>query len=247
VDSRRAFALWLVDQGRISEAVSVAHEAVKSSNRSPASMQLLGSVLTIGASRGFEFEAEEELLRSSAMEARDDATLLLELATLRHMQGRSDEAKSLYQAALRVAPNYVLIYNNLAVVLAEQTETLSDALIHIEKALSLGGPQAELQDTHATILGNLGRHDEARRILKSLISRSPDNSRYRFHLAQIEYQANNIDAAIAELAAAHKHQLADQLLTPYERSALSQLAKLKSTTATKSADRIRSTAIHTAK
>jgi tetratricopeptide (TPR) repeat protein len=247
VDGRRAFALWLANQGRIKEAVSLAYEAVKSSKRSSASMQLLGSLLTIGASRGFQFEVEEELLHSSAMEARGDATLLLELATLRHMQGRSEEAKSLYLAALRVAPNHVLIYNNLAVVLAEQTDTLSDALIHIEKALSLAGPQAELQDTHATILGNLGRHEEARQILRSLIARSPGNSRYRFHLAQIEYQANNIDAAIAELAIAHKHRLGDQLLTPYERSLLSELVKLKSTAATKSADRTQSTAIRTAR
>jgi Flp pilus assembly protein TadD len=142
------------------------------------------------------------------------------------MLGEDEAALKLYQQSIQLNPNNAFAHNNLAMLLLDRSGMSRDSLFHIEEAMRLAGPNPELRDTYAVVLARQGSLDEASRILRSLISRSPRNPRYLFHLAFAYERAGNRIAASEALAKAQSHELDAETLTPQEQRMLYDLRRV---------------------
>ncbi len=219
------FVVWLSNEGRLKDAVQVCLDVTPADEESGRSVQILANVLTWCAARGESYPKAEERLAALVAAQKEDASLLLDLGTLRHMQGRTRDAEALYQRAIKLQPTNALIRNNLAMLLMEQPDTAQQALFEIELAIQSVGSAPELRDTYALVLARTGRARDAKRILQSLVTQAPRVSRYQFHLAVIEHQLANKPEAERWLASAKKNHLAEELMTPVERAMLLDLEK----------------------
>ncbi len=220
---RQSFATWLLEHGKIDDAVQLADQHVQGSDNSADSIQLLSNVLTFAANEGRSFADAEHRLEAAIEVRGSEGNLAFEFATLRHMQGRTDEAIALYRQALRKTPQNVLLLNNLAMVLLEVPGGEQEALQFISRAISLAGPINELRDTQALVLGKAGKSEEARRMLKGLVALSPGSARYQFHLAAVCVQVGGFDEAVEALRQAKLNKLDRELLTPFERTSLKNI------------------------
>jgi predicted Zn-dependent protease len=133
-------------------------------------------------------------------------------------------------------PNNPYARNNFAVLLLEQPDGAREALMQIEDALRMAGPIPELRDTYALALAHNGRPEEACRILRGLLSQSPHNARYLFHLAIASNKAGNEPAAAEALNKAIANKLEGELLTPTERRQILELQKSLGSALSASAD-----------
>jgi tetratricopeptide (TPR) repeat protein len=222
--AEQAFALWLVRSNRFSEAVRFALDGFKA-EKNEAGFQLLSNILAIAASRGQRFADAESQVDQFVHSNPDNAQLLFELATLKHMLGDGDVAVKLYEQSIQLAPGNAFAHNNLAMLLLDRRGATSDSRFHIEEALRIAGPNPELRDTYAIILAQQGHVDEASRILKSLLSRFPRNPRYQFHLAFAYEKSGNLTAAAEALAKAQSYDLDAETLTPQEQRMLNDLRR----------------------
>ncbi len=222
---RQAFALWLIKNQQIADAVRLALEGLEGNSPTTANIQLLSNVLTIGTSQGLRFSDAEAALEAIMREQPENASLLLEFATLRHVQGDMQAATRLYRQAIAAVPGNANARNNLAVLLLEQPDGAREGLIQIEEALRMAGPIPELRDTYALALAHNGRAEEACSILRGLLSQSPHNARFLFHLAVAANKAGNNVAAADAFNKAIANKLEGELLTPTERRQILELQK----------------------
>jgi tetratricopeptide (TPR) repeat protein len=240
-------ALWLVERGRLSDALALCFEKAPDDELSRQATVLV-RVLTIAAARSMatgpdEVSAETMIagaLKSMAARGPGTATqpaegntkqieqravtLLLETGVLRLMQGRNDEALSLYEAALEIDPGNAVVLNNRAVVLAEMPGRADDALRDIDRALATMPNSQELLDSKALVLIGVGKFDESRMILERLCQTNRKNSRYRLHMAFALYCLKNNESAREQLDQALKDGLEKEILTPSERRYLREIA-----------------------
>jgi Flp pilus assembly protein TadD len=221
--SRQVFALWLVKNDRLADAVQLAMEGASTNPPSQASIQLLSNVLAIAAARGLRFADAEARIDTLTHEHSGDGSMLFELATMKHMQGERDAARRLYEQSIQLVPLNALARNNLAMLLLDLPGSEQESLQQIEEALRIAGPLPELRDTYALVLANQGKLDEARRILRNLLSKAPRNSRYLFHLAFAAHKAGDEAQARDALDKAETWNLAAEALTPEERKMLDRL------------------------
>jgi tetratricopeptide (TPR) repeat protein len=221
--ARQVFALWLIKSDRLVDAVQLAMEGVSADTPTQASIQLLSNVLAIAAPRGMRFAEAETRINALVREYSRDGSMLFELATLKHMQGEGETARRLYEQSIQLVPRNALAQNNLAMLLLGQPGADHESLMHIEEALRIAGPLPELRDTYALVLACQGKVDESCRILRNLLSKSPRNARYSFHLAIAHHRAGNAVAARDALAEATTWNLAAEVLTPEERRMLDDL------------------------
>jgi tetratricopeptide (TPR) repeat protein len=226
--ARQALAMWLVGQERFGEAVQVALDGIRADMPTDASAQLLGNVLVLASSRGVRFNDAERTLEELVAAKGQNANLLVELATLKHIQGDRD-ARRVYERAIQLAPRNALARNNLAMLLLEQPATYGESLKNIKEALQYAGPLPDLKDTEALALMQLGNTEEAVRILRILLAQSPGNARFLFHLAIAYDKAGNKSAAREELQKALGKNLKQEVLTPMERALLAELHPLVAT------------------
>jgi Flp pilus assembly protein TadD len=220
---RQVFALWLVKENRLADAMQLAMDGTSADPPSQASIQLLSNVLALAAARGLRFADAEERIDMLMREHSQDPNMLFELATLRHMQGHSQAARRFYEQSIQLAPRNALARNNLAMLLLDQSGAEHESLSHIQEAMQIAGPLAELRDTYALVLAHQGKAEEACRILRTLLAQSPRNPRYLFHLAISYHKAGNESEARDAIEKATAGNLAGESLTPEERKLLAEL------------------------
>src|SRR5213075_2562040 len=116
-----------------------------------------------------------------------DVRLLSDVATLRIMQGQTDDAVNLLRRVVDVNPRHVIALNNLAVLLSERAGQRKEALRLIDQAIEITGSEAALFDTKGTILLFDDQSEKAIEFLKAAVSGADSDPRFRFHLA-LAYQ-----------------------------------------------------------
>jgi tetratricopeptide (TPR) repeat protein len=145
------------------------------------------------------------------------------LATLRVVQGRSEEAIELYRTVVSDQPRDVVALNNLAALLSESAVTRADALKMIDRAIEIAGGAPELFDTKGTILVFDNKSGEAVDFLKAAIAAGNGDPRHRFHLALAYKDLDSLEQARGELQKALASDLDKQILTPTERKLLDEI------------------------
>jgi tetratricopeptide (TPR) repeat protein len=169
-DSYREMAYWLLEQGRVSESIRVCLESARHDDSFRPAMVAATVLVRSGASED-NCRAAEPLISESVKRFSDEPDLLFTIATLRLIQQRNDEAIGLFRRVLHLDPEHLLAMNNLAMLLAEQPRSQTEALEIIDRAIGLAGPKVELHDTKAIVLMRLNRVDEAIDLLKGITGR----------------------------------------------------------------------------
>jgi tetratricopeptide (TPR) repeat protein len=223
-------AIWLARHGRLDEAIPVCLER-SSKDGAIRDAAVLIRLLTVAAGSSETTAAESLPAVKKALAAafaseneKGRVQLLTEMAVLRVMQGRDDDAVSLYEQALAKAPESVVVLNNYAVLLSEMPGRADEALRYIDRALAAVPGSFEVLDSRALVLIGLGRHDEARETLERLCRANKKNARYRLHLAIAQKHLLETEKSRANIEQAVKDGLNEELLTPSERRELQKIA-----------------------
>lgn len=112
----------------------------------------------------------------------------LTLAMMLDTTGQSDKSRPYYEQVLRLEPDNPMALNNLAYIMAESGTNLDEALTMVTKAKQKMPTNPEVSDTEAWIYIKKNLSDNAIRIYRDLVSKHPQRSTYKYHLAMAYYQ-----------------------------------------------------------
>ncbi len=121
----------------------------------------------------------------------DSEELHMLLASARSEQGQVDSAMTAYETVLRLNPRNLLAANNLAVMLVERKGDPSS----LQKAFGLSrdfekeAPHPLFIDTLGWVRFKMGQHEEAIRLLKHAVAKSPEMSVLNYHLGIAFFQS----------------------------------------------------------
>ena len=225
-DGYGALATSLAKQGRTQEAVALCDEAGKGAKSAQSALTLAG-VLLSGRATTEDLKQAEPSLRKAMEMYKDDIVLLANVANVRILQGRADEAIEIYRQILQRQPRRPEVLNNLATLLSErpEPEIRKEAMEHIEQAIELSGPQPGWLDTKGLLLGYEGKPEQAVGLLEEAASVPHADPRWLFHLAVAQARLGDLEKAGAALQQARDGELDHQLLTAMDRQLLADLEK----------------------
>ncbi|MEO7863371.1 MAG: tetratricopeptide repeat protein, partial [Nitrospirales bacterium] len=132
--------------------------------------------------------------------------LHLLLASAYSGEGQIDSAIAAYDGALRLNPRNVLAANNLAVLLVDYKGDPQS----LQKALSLSrdfekeAPHPLFLDTLGWVRFKMGQQEDALRLMKEAVAKSPEVSTLNYHLGMIFFQSGKRAEARAHLSKALK-------------------------------------------
>lgn len=179
---RLELALFLGRQGRIDEALDVCEAARKGCSPEDVAAACVG-VLSASASSGGQAVRVDGWFERWLRDRPNSARLMFCLATLRCIQGRYQEAETLYRRIVGRDEATGLVLNNLAYLLALVGGRADEAAEFIDRAVALGGESPLLLDTRAVVALRRGKTRRAIDDLENAITSAPTPLRY-FHLAE---------------------------------------------------------------
>lgn len=135
----------------------------------------------------------------------DNLMVISTLALTLDHAGRWNEARQMYEAALKLDPNNGIAMNNLAFLMAEHNGDLDDALTKGTKAKQLLPNTPEVADTLGWIYLKKNLSDNAIEIFRDLVQKAPNQSTFRYHLGMALSQKGDKPKAIKELNDALKY------------------------------------------
>jgi Flp pilus assembly protein TadD len=185
----------------------------------------LAKALSITGPSDEVLQLAEPVLAAALHQDADNVELLDAVGTLRHFQGRNDEAIDLLRRALSATPDRVITMNNLAMFLSEGTAGQQEALQIIAKAISIGGRSPELLDTQAVIMLRQGKAVAARDLLLEVTDTAGPDPVVLLHLAGAYRQIGDVAQAREAFQQARINQLADAIMGPADRELFRQLEK----------------------
>lgn len=191
----------LAQQGRLDEAIELCLDAAQADDTATPAMVMHVALLT-SQPADEHWEQAEPLFQRTLTAHGNDPMFLNALATVRLVQKRHDEAIELYQRLLELQPKNVAAWNNLALALSEDPQTVEQSLTAIDRALDLGGHRPTFLDTKATILLQQGEYQEAVSLLEQAVEgakRNPDYQQtlpiHQLHLAVAYVRTDRHDEA----------------------------------------------------
>jgi tetratricopeptide (TPR) repeat protein len=146
------------------------------------------------------------------------------LAHVKNLQGRYDEAESIYRQAVAKNARDSTALNNLAYLLALRGGQTDEALQKVQQACNIAGPRPALLDTRAVVRLKKGDGQQAIKDLKEALAEQPSASAY-FHLAEAYYLARDRQAARLAFQQAKAHGLQASTLHPLEKTAYAALLR----------------------
>lgn len=221
----RPLATSLAQQGRMNEALDICESAVGRVDIAALS-QVVANVLNQGKPVSADYERAAPLLATIEQQGGGDAGVLLRLANIRFVQGKSDEVVRLLEASLVLDPKNVVTLNNLAMMLSERPETRGKAIEYIDRAIDLVGPRPSLCDTKASIYLYDRRPAEALPLLEFAVRASDREAQFLFHLAAAYFGVDRKPDAAQYLQRALDAGLDVSTLTPADQQLLSLMQDL---------------------
>jgi len=140
----------------------------------------------------------------------DSEELYMLLASAHSEQGQIDLAMAAYETTLRLNPRNLLAANNLAVLLVDHKGDPSS----LQRAFALSrdfekeAPHPLFIDTLGWVRFKMGQQEEAIRLMKDAVAKSPETSVLNYHLGIAFFQSGKLAEARTYLSKALKH--ADQ-------------------------------------
>ena len=147
----------------------------------------------------------------------------LQLAKLRHQQGRYEDVIRLYREIIARRPDLrPSIQNNIAWVLSENLHRPVEAIQVVDDLLRTQGRNAAILDTRGVILTRLQRPIEAIKDLEESIQVGPDPV-HLFHLARAYRVAGKTEDFLRCRDLARRAGLTAEQLDPTERDELASM------------------------
>jgi Flp pilus assembly protein TadD len=220
----------LLEQQRLNDAVEVCLRAASGRPADEVAM-VLTQLIAEDVHNEKLNDRIQPIIVSALNQSGDNVELLTSVAVLYVTEDKYEEAVKLFRRVIELQPNHTLALNNLATLLAERPNQLSDARKYTERAMEVTGRSPPLLDTLGTILIHLGKNEDAVTTLEEAVAGPVNDPRYYFHLA-VAYQrvGRNVEAQ-QSLSTAHKHGLDRALLTSRDRELLATLKKEQLTSA----------------
>jgi Flp pilus assembly protein TadD len=218
----RLLAMTLGREGHYEEALELCREAA---TRDASPMPYITAAYAVfeGHPSAKDFELADDFLSNAAETFPDHAELLNVLAALRIHESRLGEAASLLRRVLLLRPGDAMSINNLATVLVERPETLSEGKKLVEQAIVLAGPQAQFLDLEGMIRLAEGKPLDAISLFEKACAGPQPDPRFCFHLAVAYQRAGNLFKAIESMKRARGLEFDRQLLTPRDKKLLTEL------------------------
>ena len=218
---RIALAEFLGSRGDFDEAAAVFEAASRerSSSRDAARSALSLASMT---REPRWIELSDRLIDRATEVEPDDAELAYARASLRHLQGRLEEAVKLYDELAARSPANLLFMNNCAWILSEELGRPLEGLKRIESLIGKDGGQPHTLDTRGVIFLRLGRFAEAVRDLETAVGSIPTPT-IRYHLGRAYLAAGRNADATASFDRARAGGLKAEQLQPSERAEMNQL------------------------
>jgi predicted Zn-dependent protease len=138
-----------------------------------------------------------EIIQSGLSSVPESEELCMLLASAQSEAGRMDAAMQAYEATLRINPRNILAANNLAVLLVDYRHDQAS----LQKAFALSrdfekeAPHPVFLDTLAWVRLKMGHQEEALRLLREAVGKSPDISVINYHLGMAYYQSGKASEA----------------------------------------------------
>jgi tetratricopeptide (TPR) repeat protein len=171
----------------------------------------------------------EEWAKTAMETEADKDRIKLILAELYDLQGRYDDVVAIYRGILADPKaglgHKAVAQNNLAFILAAVNPTperAAESLELIDASIRIIGPRADLLDTRAVAYLAQGKADKAADDVRIAAPDVPSVAKY-YHLAQVEKQLGNMDAARAAMAKAQELHGDHNPFTPAERAGFDKL------------------------
>ncbi len=152
----------------------------------------------------------------------DSEELHMLLALAFSAQNQTEQAITAYDGALRLNPRNVLAANNLAVLLVDSKgdpQSLQKAFA-LSRDFEKEAPHPLFMDTLGWVRFKMGQQEEALRLMKDAVAKSPEVPTLNYHLGMAFYQSGKTAEARAHLSKAVKsaeefqgRQEAEQLLS----------------------------------
>ena len=151
-------------------------------------------------------EAALQIVQEALAANPDSEELHILLASVQSERGQFDSAMDAYEATLRINPHNVLAANNLAVLLVDHKNDPAS----LQKAFGLsrefekGAPHPLFLDTLGWVRLKMGQQEEAIRLMKAAVVKSPDMSVLNYHLGIAFFQSGQRAEARTYLSRALK-------------------------------------------
>ena len=146
---------------------ATAAERVSALKHLPLEIVQAGSLFSDG-----ELSAAENTLRAYLLKSGDHVEALRLLARIEHQRDVLDEAESLFEAALRLAPNYLAARLDYVRVLIDRQKYLR-AREEIDTLLKLQPGNSDYLSLYAAACVGLGQHEPAIALYRQLLAVSP--------------------------------------------------------------------------
>ncbi|HMU54222.1 MAG TPA: tetratricopeptide repeat protein [Nitrospira sp.] len=143
-----------------------------------------------------------QIIQAGLSAAPESEELSMLLASAQSDAGRMDAAIQAYEATLRINPRNILAANNLAVLLVDYKRDQAS----LQKAFALSrdfekeAPHPAFLDTLAWVRLKMGHQEEALRLLRAAVGKSPEASVINYHLGMAYYQSGKASEARDYLA-----------------------------------------------
>ena len=136
----------------------------------------------------------------------DSEELHMLLASAYSTQGQIDRAITAYEGALRLNPRNVLVANNLAVLLVDykgDPQSLQKAFA-LSRDFEKEAPHPLFLDTLGWVKFKMGQQEEALRLMKDAVAKSPEVPTLNYHLGMAYRQSGKMAEARVYLSKALK-------------------------------------------
>ncbi len=163
-----------------------------------------------------------QVIQAGLKANQDSEELQMLLASAYSTQGQIDNAITAYDGALRLNPRNVLVANNLAVLLVDykgDPQSLQKAFA-LSRDFEKDAPHPLFLDTLGWVRFKMGQQEEALRLMKEAVAKSPEVPTLNYHLGMAFYQSGKTGEARAYLSKALKsaeafqgRQEAEQILS----------------------------------
>ena len=125
----------------------------------------------------------------------EDVPSLMIGALLHERAGRYEEARAWYEKVLKINPSFAPAANNLAYVLSEHFQDVSNARKYAQNARDNAPQDPYIADTLGWILYRQGEYQWAISLLMESADRLDDRPEYLYHLGMAQYSLGQEDAA----------------------------------------------------
>lgn len=147
-----------------------------------------------------------QVIQAGLKANQDSEELHMLLASAYSIQGQTDNAITAYEGALRLNPRNVLVANNLAALLVDykgDPRSLQKAFA-LSRDFEKEAPHPLFLDTLGWVRFKMGQQEEALRIMKDAVAKSPEFPTLNYHLGMAYYQSGKTAEARAYLSKALK-------------------------------------------